>query len=251
MKLTLQLQLLPTDDQKADLLATVEAFNTAASFAARQGADARVFDQVSIHRLCYRAVRERFGLSAQMAVRAIGKAVECFRRDKTRCPVFRPRSAVCYDQRVLAFKGLTEVSLWGLAGRHRMPFVCGFYQKALQGHIHGQADLVYRQGKFYLLCTIDLPDGAPVEVKDAIGVDLGIVNLATDSTGEMFTGAKVEEVRQRYANRRRLEQGRHQERPPPPVADSPPRGQLPPQREPPDCQVARRQGQRHRLRTRP
>jgi IS605 OrfB family transposase len=203
VKLTLQLQLLPAPDQKADLLATMERFNAAASFAALQGFAAGVFGQVSIHRLCYREVRERFGLSAQMAVRAIAKAVECFRRDRRKCPAFKPRSAVCYDERVLSFKGLTEVSLWGLSGRHRMPFVCGAYQRALQGRIKGQADLIYRQGKFYLLCTIDLPDGAPVEVKDVLGVDLGIVNLAADSTGEVFTGQKVEEARQRYARRRR------------------------------------------------
>jgi len=202
MKLTLQLRLLPTAEQKTDLLATVERFNAAATFAAEQGFAAGLFGQVNLHRLCYRTLRERFGLSAQMAVRAIAKAVETFRRDKTRCPAFRKYGAVTYDERVLSFKGQTEVSLWGLAGRHRMPFVCGSYQEALRGRIRGQADLVYRDGKFFLLCTIDLPDDAPIEVKDALGVDLGVVNLATDSTGEVFSGQKVEEVRRRYAKRR-------------------------------------------------
>lgn len=202
MKLTLQLQLLPDDVQKADLLATMERFNQAATYAAEQGFAAGVFGQVSIHRLCYREIRNRFGLSAQMAVRAIAKAVECFARDKKVCPVFKPRSAICYDERVLSFKGLTEVSLWGLAGRHRMSFVCGDYQRARQGRIKGQSDLVYRQGKFYLLCTVDMPEDSPITIGDAIGVDLGIVNLATDSTGEVFTGDKVEEVRQRYSKRR-------------------------------------------------
>ena len=46
--------------------------------------------------------------------------------------------------RILSFKGLTEVSLWTLAGRLRVPFVCGSYQQALLGRIKGQADLVYR-----------------------------------------------------------------------------------------------------------
>jgi predicted transposase len=204
MKLTLQLQLLPSPAQKAGLLATMERFNEAATFAAGRGFAAKVFGQVSMHRLCYRAIRDRFGLSAQMAVRATAKAVECFRRDKTRCPAFKPRSAVTYDERVLSFKGLTEVTLWGLAGRQRMPFVCGAYQTALRGRVKGEADLVYRGVKLFLLCTIDLPEGAPVGVKDALGVDCRIVNLATDSDGERFTGAKVEEVRQRYARRRRV-----------------------------------------------
>lgn len=202
MKLTLQLQLLPTPDQKTDLLATMDRFNAAASYAAKVGFEAKVFGQVTLHRLAYREIRERFGLSSQMAVRAIAKAVECFQRDKSKCPVFKTRSAICYDQRVLSFKGLTTVSLWALSGRLLIPFVCGAYQKERQGRIKGQADLVYRQGKFYLLCTIDMPEGAPVEPKDVLGVDLGIVNIATDSTGETFTGEKVEDVRRHYAKHR-------------------------------------------------
>lgn len=202
MKLTLQLQLLPTAGQKADLLTTMDRFNAAATFAAEVGFEAKVFGQVTLHKLAYYAIRERFGLSSQMAVRAIAKAVECFQRDKSKCPVFKPRSAICYDQRVLSFKGLTEVSLWALSGRLRMPFVCGDYQRERQGRIKGQADLVYRCGKFFLLCTIDLPEGSPIDPKDVIGVDLGIVNLATDSDGESFAGDGVEAKRRHYASRR-------------------------------------------------
>jgi IS605 OrfB family transposase len=202
MKLTLQLQLLPTPDQKANLLATMERFNEAATFAAKVGFEAGVFGQVMIHKLAYHQIRERFGISAQLAVRAIAKAVECFQRDKTKCPVFKPRSAICYDHRVLSFKGLTTVSMWSLSSRLLIPFVCRAYQKDRQGRSKGQADLIYRQGKFYLLCTIDMPENAPVEPTDVLGVDLGIVNLATDSSGEEFTGEKVDKVRQRYSKRR-------------------------------------------------
>jgi IS605 OrfB family transposase len=202
MKLTLQLQLLPTAEQKAELVETMERFNAAASFAAMVGFEHKVYGQVSIHGLCYHEIRERFGLSAQMAVRAIAKAVECFQRDKSVCPVFKPRGAICYDQRVLSFKGLTTVSLWATKGRLLIPFVCGAYQEERRGRIKGQADLVYRQGKFYLLCTIEMPEEAPVEPKDVIGVDLGIVNIATDSTGETFSGEGVERTRKHYFRRR-------------------------------------------------
>ena len=96
MKLTLQVQLLPDAAQKSVLLATMGRFNEAATFAARAGFDAGVFSQPSVHKLCYREIRERYGLSAQMAVRAIGKAVEVFKRDRTTCPAFKPRGAVTY-----------------------------------------------------------------------------------------------------------------------------------------------------------
>ena len=116
MKLTLQMQLLPDTDRKPALLETMERFNQAATLAAKLGFEHGVFSQPSIHKLAYREIRERFGLSSQMAVRAIGKAVECFKRDKTRCPTFKPRSAICYDNRILGFKGLDKVSLWLLGG---------------------------------------------------------------------------------------------------------------------------------------
>lgn len=206
MKLTLQLQLLPTPDQKAGLLTTMARFNEAATFAARVGFEAGVFGQVTLHKLAYYAIRERFGLSSQMAVRAIAKAVECFQRDKSRCPVFKPRAAICYDQRVLSFKGLTEVSLWALTGRLRMPFVLGAYQRERQGRIKGQADLAYRKGKFFLLCTIEMPEGSTIVPEDVLGIDMGIVNLATDSDGNTYSGKAVDDVRRKHnLQRKRLQ----------------------------------------------
>ena len=206
MKLTIQLKLLPTAEQAIDLLETMERFNAAASFAAKVGFEHKVYGQVSIHGLCYHEIRERFGLSAQLAVRAIAKAVEAFQRDKTICPVFRPHGAICYDQRVLSFKGLTTVSIWTTKGRLLIPFVCGAYQKGRQGRIKGQSDLVYRDGQWFLLCTVVMPEETPIEPTDFLGVDLGIVNIATDSDGETHSGADVEKVRKKHnLQRKRLQ----------------------------------------------
>jgi IS605 OrfB family transposase len=203
MKLTLQLQLIPTTNQKAVLLSTMERFNEAATFAATVGFEAGVLSQPSIHKRAYGEIRERFDLSAQMAVRAIGKAVEAFKRDKKTCPVFKPRGAITYDERILSFKGLDRVSLWTLTGRMILPLAYGEYQGERFDRIKGQVDLVYRQGKFFLYATVDLPDKAPIAVKDFLGVDLGIVNLATDSDGTAYTGEAVEKVRLRRHESRR------------------------------------------------
>ena len=71
----------------------MERFNQAASFAAKVGFEAGVSSQPSIHNRCYAEIRQRFGLSAQMAVRAIGKAVEAFAALKAKgrreCPDFQ------------------------------------------------------------------------------------------------------------------------------------------------------------------
>jgi IS605 OrfB family transposase len=198
MKLTLQIRLLPDADQRARLLATMEHFNAAATAAARVGFDAKVYGQPAIHARCYRALREQFGLSAQMAVRAIGKAVEVFRRDKTRCPIFKAHGAMTYDERLMSFKGLDRVSLLTLDGRQLVPMLLGAYQRERFDRIKGQGDLIYRNRAFYFYATIDLPPGAPIEVSDFLGVDLGVANLAVDSDGTTYSGAPTEAVRQHH-----------------------------------------------------
>jgi putative transposase len=35
---------------------------------------------------------------------------------------------------------------------------------------------------------VDLPEGSPIKVKDFLGVDLGIANIATDSDGNQHSG---------------------------------------------------------------
>lgn len=203
MKLTLQMQLLPTAEQAKLLLDTMRAFNAAATVAARLAFDAGVFSQPSVHRLAYFAIREKFGLHAQLAVRAIGKACECFARDKTVCPIFRDYGAISYDQRNMSFKGVDKVSLSTLAGREIIGMVYGEYQAERFDRIKGQCDLVYRGGKFFLLATIDLPEPPPLEVKAFLGVDLGIINIATDSEGGTHSGEVVTRNRRRRATARK------------------------------------------------
>lgn len=208
VKLTLRMQLLPDAEQRPVLLGTMERFNAAATFAAKVAFDAGVRSQPSIHKLCYREIRDRFGLPAQMAVRAIGKVVEALaslraKGERGTCPEFKPHGAVTYDQRILGFKGLDKVSLWTMTGRMVLPLIYGEYQGERFDRIKGQADLVYRGRKFYLYATVDIPEGAPIAVKDFLGVDLGVVNLAVDSNGTTHSGDAVEAIRERAGEHRR------------------------------------------------
>ena len=203
MKLTLQIQVLPDAQQRQCLLDTMRAFNAAATHAARVGFDAHRFSRPCIHRECYRYLRDHFGLSSQMAVRAIGKAVECFQCDKKRCPVFKPLGAMTYDERLMSFKGMDKVSMLTLQGRQIVPIIFGQYQRERFDRLKGQCDLIYRGDKFFLLCSIDLPDKAPIKVHDFLGVDMGIAKLVTTSDGDSVSGAEVESVRMRYFNIRR------------------------------------------------
>jgi IS605 OrfB family transposase len=194
MQLTLKIKLIPSAEQKDSLLRTFTAFNCAANDAARAGFEGSVFSQPSIHKLCYTHIRKTYNLTAQLAVRAIGKAVECFKRDKKKCPKFKPRSAVVYDQRIMSFKRLTHVSLASLDGRLVIPMLIGRYQETKwQAAIKsGQADLVYVRGEFYLLLSLQYEDVPPAEVAGVLGVDLGVARIAVDSEGNVYSGEALE-----------------------------------------------------------
>ncbi len=206
MKQTMLLKLAPTTEQAQALLETMNTFNEAANYVASVAFAEKSAEKFSLQKLVYSELRTTYKLPAQLAIRCISKASEAYKRDKSIQPTLRPEGAVVYDPRVMAFKGIDTVSLLTLAGRVLVPFRFGAYQEARMGSIKGQADLVYRKGTFYLAVTLDVPEPTPDTPDGTLGVDLGIVNLATDSEGETFSGEAVEQTRKRYhALRQRLQ----------------------------------------------
>ena len=212
MKLTLQLQLLPDETQANALRGIVERFNEAATWLAGVAFAQQCANKVALQKLAYYELRERFGLPADTAIRCIAQVVEASKRDKTVAPAFRPHAAVPFSMRKnLSFKGPDRVSIQTLTGRVVVPYLMGMYQAQRFGFAHGQADLVLRRGgKWFLLVTVDVPEDTRIPVSDFIGVDLGVVNLATTSDGATHSGDTIEACRTRYAKRRqRLQHAAH------------------------------------------
>src|SRR6266849_1725370 len=142
MKLTLAIKLAPSRAQHAALVATLECFNAACNAIAEVAFREHLANKIALQKIVYYAVRERFGLSSQMTVRAIAKVVEAYKRDKTIQPTFRPHGALTYDKRILSWKGPEDVSLLALDGRHLVACHFGRYQQARRGLLRGQADLI-------------------------------------------------------------------------------------------------------------
>lgn len=204
MKLSLQTQLFPNKEQSETLKETLKAFNSACSWLAEKAFALKCANKVELQQLFYYELKEKFNLSAQMTVRAIAQTVEAYKRDKTICPKFREYASMPYDQRMMSFKGVDKVSLLTLQGRIIVPFVMGKYQAEKFSNAIGQSDLVFRErdGKWFLLVTVDIPDGETFPTTDFIGVDLGITNLATPSIGEPFAGDDVKRISKKYADLR-------------------------------------------------
>ena len=206
MKQTMLLKLLPTKEQHQALLDTMHQFNAAANYVASIAFAEKTANKFELQKMVYGELRTTYKLAAQLAIRCISKASEAYKRDKSIQPTFKPLGAIVYDERVMSFKGLMTVSLLTIHGRVLVPFQVGEYQQARMDAIKGQADLLYRNGVFYLAVTLDVPTQKPQETSDTLGVDLGIVNLATDSEGETFSGQAVEKTRKRHhALRQRLQ----------------------------------------------
>jgi IS605 OrfB family transposase len=200
---------LDVDGHEATLAATQHAFNAAASWIAAVCWEEGITNTNTAHHRVYGETRERFGLGAQLAVCARAKAVEAIKAVKAKhretCPTFGPRGSVRYDARTYHLMSLDRVSLNTLDGRVVSRLLLGARQHEMlvdPAWKVGGADLVRCRGIYYLHVTQsrEAPDEHTAE--DVLGVDLGIVNLATDSDGQTFSGATVKQARARYHTRR-------------------------------------------------
>jgi IS605 OrfB family transposase len=87
-----------------------------------------------------------------------------------------------------------------------MPFVC--HNKSYLPYIKGEADLVYKNNKFFLFQTIEVPEDNIRDVEKFIGVDFGITDIATLSDGTNFSSEKLNTVREKRFKVRKSVQGK-------------------------------------------
>jgi putative transposase len=199
VKMTAQLKLLPMPEQAAALKRTLETANAACNYISKVAWQTHTFSKYPLQQLCYPNVKETFNLSAQMVIRCLAKVGDSYKPDRKKHRTYQPLGSIAYDDRMLSHQlDRRTVSLWTVAGRLKhIPFVTGERQWRLLQTRQGETDLVYRNGAFYLLATCTVDEPTPAEVDTALGVDLGIVNLCTDSDGETHSGEAVEPQRQK------------------------------------------------------
>ena len=199
MKLTAQLKLYPTPEQADALKQTLEASNAACNYISEIAWQTQTFGKFDLQKLCYEQVRETFKLSAQSTVRALAKVGDAYKLDKKTKRTFRPLASVAYDDRILSYnvRGAT-VSIWTLQGRQTVPFVCGERQRALLQTRMGESDLLFHRGEWYLLAVCDVEEPHPIDVDGALGIALGVTNIATDSDRTIHSGKPIKNVRYRH-----------------------------------------------------
>ncbi|WP_229811648.1 RNA-guided endonuclease InsQ/TnpB family protein [Streptosporangium pseudovulgare] len=222
MKLVVQVKLLPTPEQAAALAATLHAVNAAATAVSHTAYATHTFGVYDLRRLVYGELRAD-GLSAQTAQHVIKKVADAYatlrglvragrltgrrRRKAESTPIaFRPEAAHPFDDRCLSWRiDARTVSIRTVRGRIKDLAFTGSAEQLtmLAAHRRGESDLVCRDGMWFLIATCEVPE-APLNAEPCgwIGVDRGIVNLATTSDGVDHSGEGLARYRRRMARLR-------------------------------------------------
>lgn len=183
---------------------TLEAFADACNFVAEWGNEHKKHRQYDLHKGCYYKVRERFGLSSNLAVRAIARVAPRLANPKTRHSRFKPTS-IDYDARIFKISIESEtVSIRLIDGRCILAMSLGDFQRqALAGQKPTSATLKKgKKNRYYL--DIQVKDDTPGppqdgEINATLGVDLGLRQIATDSAGHAFQGQELADYRDQRA----------------------------------------------------
>ena len=113
---TIRVKLLPTQDQKKILLATMKAVNSACTSISEFAFQNKVFNRFELQKQMYRSIRSEHGLGAQITILACRKVADSYRTsikkgEDLTLHTYRPRGAIAYDSRISSIRG-TLVSLW-------------------------------------------------------------------------------------------------------------------------------------------
>ena len=200
--LTIVCKISPTPVQAAKIEATLEAFADACNYI-NSVVEPKITHNVTIQNQVYEDVREKFGLSSNLAIRAINRVSanrKTAKRNKTPVKSFEPTSAD-YDARVFSFREKDwSVSLTLVGGRERFS-IDGSYQKSkLAWTKPTSATLVkHRNGTYSVNIQVKSQAPPPQNSRDVIGVDLGRRDIAVTSEGESFSGEQITQIRDRYS----------------------------------------------------
>jgi len=213
---TLKIKLETTEQAAHSLLETQKAYVVALNHTSEVAFEKKVFNSVALHHITYRDVRELTKLPANLVCSARNVVAEAYKRDKDKHHRWKETSAMRYDARTLTVKLEEEyTTLTTLYRRARVNLILSDYHRQ---YLDGTWEVeptatVSRKGKvwyLHLTVTKDIPDS---QSEARIGVDSGIVRIATLSTGKVFKGGIIKHIRERRFNQRRdLQSAGHKSR---------------------------------------
>ena len=204
--LTVSCKIQVSPEQSIKIDATLQAFASACEYV-NQTVPTTLTNELAMQSLIYYDVRDRFGLSAQLAIHAIRRVSgnrKTAKKDGKPVKNFAPTS-VTYDPRIFSFREKDwTVSLTTTSGRERFKLAIGNYQIGLlKGQTPKTATLVKRKdGTYYLNIQLESMPPEPIKTDSVLGCDLGRTDIVVTSEGDKFSGKEITKVRNHYAKLR-------------------------------------------------
>ncbi len=238
MQRTIRFPLLPTTQQQSVLLETMQQYTDCFNAVAAYGWEHGETNGVELHKATYYPLREAYPqLPSQLVISARGKATEAVKSAFTwkikrerefpkkvakalargkPAPTFKPVccpqsniSAIRYDIRSCRFHG-DSVSLATVADRqiialHLYPYARRLLAQAIE---YDSADLIFRQGRFWLHVIVTLPAVEFIPNGEVVGVDFGITRPAVASNNQFFGNRSWKATERRYFRLKRALQSK-------------------------------------------
>ena len=204
--LTVSCKIQVSPEQSIKIDATLQSFASACEYV-NQTVPPTLTNELAMQSLIYYDVRDRFGLSAQLAIHAIRRVSgnrKTAKKDGKPVKNFAPTS-VTYDPRIFSFREKDwTVSLTTTSGRERFKLAIGNYQIGLlKGQTPKTATLVKRKdGTYYLNIQLESMPPEPIKTDSVLGCDLGRTDIVVTSEGDKFSGKEITKVRNHYAKLR-------------------------------------------------
>jgi len=183
-------KLVVTPHAANELKATMREFSHACNLIAEIGFTQKLHRRYDLHHATYNQVREQTNLPSQHVINAIAKVAEQFTRERNKQHKFKPLSSVRYDARTLTFKRdfheatLTVCPKGRISGEIQ---TSAAMREKLRTWKVGSADLIFRDGEFYLHIAINTDAPEISEPGGSLGVDFGVKRVAVASDNIFHT----------------------------------------------------------------
>lgn len=177
-----------------ELKATMREFSKACNLIAEVASEKKLHRRYDLHHAAYKQMREQTLLPSQHVINSIAKVSEAFTRERNKQHKFKQLSSVRYDSRTLTFTRdfrearLTVCPKGKVSGELRMPVAM---REKLRMWKIGSADLIFRDGEFYLHISVNMDAPEISEPSGSLGVDLGVKRVAVTSDNTFHTAKQI------------------------------------------------------------
>lgn len=182
------------------LIATAKAFNEACQKVLNYGYKKRIYNKSKLNKATYHEIRSVSVLPSALVQTARDEASEMLKRVRLKVKPEKKRLSVRYDERTFKFyPDSGYVSLTTVMGRLTYSFAKYTYMDRYNGK-YTNAQLVIRHRAAFLNVQVKLPD-TPTPTKrepKVLGVDRGVLNIATCSDNAFFNSKKLRNVKGKF-----------------------------------------------------